>query len=165
MAPTSGRDPEPVRVQPVVARVSIRALDQTASSTFEVDDVEPVTIDDEDSMQSPSGGRFRYAVPWADIFPPKTELTRRLPSAAAEGVFGAAAIWMISQDVPLSVAGGVVVGVAAIVRTLDRRITFSFGAGFVGYRSDMDWPRGVQEDDDFHWRWRPTESGHANQPS
>ena len=72
---------------------------------------------------------------------------------------------MISQDERLAVAGGVVVGVAAIVRTLDRRITFSFGAGFVGYRSDMDWPRGVQEDDDVHWRWRPTESGHANQPS
>ena len=70
----------------------------------------------------------------------------------------AAAIWMISQDVPLSVAGGVVVAVAAIVRTLDRRITFSFGAGFVGYRSEMDWPQGVQEDDDVRWRWRPTES-------
>jgi hypothetical protein len=153
-----------VSVQPVVARVSIRALDERASSTFDFDDVDPPTID-EDSAPGPSAGRFRYAVPWADLFPPRAELARRVPSAGAEGVLAAAAIWMISQDVPLSVAGGVVVAVAAIVRTLDRRITFSFGAGFVGYRSEMDWPQGVQEDDDVRWRWRPTESTHANQPS
>ena len=163
-APTARNDPEPVSVQPVVARVSIRALDERGSSTFDFDDVESPNID-EDSAPGSSAGRFRYAVPWADLFPPRAELARRVPSAGAEGVLAAAAIWMISQDVPLSVAGGVVVAVAAIVRTLDRRITFSFGAGFVGYRSEMDWPQGVQEDDDVRWRWRPTESGHANQPS
>jgi hypothetical protein len=157
--------PEPVSVQPVVARVSIRALDQSASSAFDFDDLEPEIVDDDESIAPSSGGRFRYAVPWVDLFPPRAELTKRLPSAAAEGVLGAAAIWMISQDERLAVAGGVVVGVAAIVRTLGRRITFSFGAGFVGYRAEMDWPQGVQEDDDVRWRWRPAESGHASQPS
>ena len=72
---------------------------------------------------------------------------------------------MISRDERLSVAGGIVVGLAAILRSIDRRITFSFGAGFLGYRPDMGWPQGVQEDDDVHWRWRPADSGHVNQPS
>src|SRR3954470_14041078 len=125
MALPSGKDPEPVSVQPVVARVSIRALDDRAS-TFEADDGEPATIDDDDSSAPSSGGRFRYAVPWVDLFPPRADVVRRLPSAAAEGASGAAAIWMISQDVRLGIAGGFVVSVAAIVRTLDRRVTFSF---------------------------------------
>ena len=34
------------------------------------------------------------------------------------------------------------------------RVPFSFGEGFVGYRPDPKWPRGVQEDDDFRWNWR-----------
>ncbi len=50
------------------------------------------------------------------------------------------------------VAGGV--GVAAVAfQRIDRRVSFSFGEGFVGYRADLGWPRGVQEDDDVHWNW------------
>jgi hypothetical protein len=44
------------------------------------------------------------------------------------------------------------VGLAAL--RLDRRIRFGFADGFVGYRRDLGWPRGVQEDDDVHWDWR-----------
>jgi len=54
---------------------------------------------------------------------------------------------------------GLVVGAAAaILRELDRRVahvTFSFGDGFLPFRSDNGWPRGVQEDDDVHWNWSP----------
>ena len=40
-------------------------------------------------------------------------------------------------------------------------IPFSFGEGFLGYRSDQGWPQGVQEDDDVHWSWKgPAPSGH-----
>jgi hypothetical protein len=38
-----------------------------------------------------------------------------------------------------------------------RRVPFTFGEGFLGYRSDPAWPQGVQEDDDFRWNWRPRE--------
>ena len=46
-------------------------------------------------------------------------------------------------------------GLAALgTRLIDRHVTFSFGAGFIGYRSDLGWPHGVQEDDDVHWNWK-----------
>ena len=46
-------------------------------------------------------------------------------------------------------------GLAALgTRLIDRHVTFSFGAGFIGYRSDLGWPHGVQEDDDVYWNWR-----------
>ena len=55
---------------------------------------------------------------------------------------------------------GIVVGsfgLAAIAaRRADRRVPFSFGEGFLGYRGDPEWPRGVQEDDDVHWNWQAT---------
>ena len=41
---------------------------------------------------------------------------------------------------------------------VERRVRmrqFKSGQGVVGYRSDMGWPRGVQEDDDVRWDWRP----------
>lgn len=44
---------------------------------------------------------------------------------------------------------------AGLIRSADRRLPFSFGEGFVGYRADLGWPQGVQEDDDVHWTWRP----------
>jgi len=42
---------------------------------------------------------------------------------------------------------------AAVLRRLDRRREYSFGQGFLGYRAESGWPRGVQEDDDMHWVW------------
>jgi hypothetical protein len=47
---------------------------------------------------------------------------------------------------------------AAVARDLDRRAsraTFSLGDGFLPYRPDTGWPRGVQEEDDVHWNWTP----------
>lgn len=49
---------------------------------------------------------------------------------------------------------GVTCGVCLVAASVFRRLPFSFGQGFIGYRSDMGWPQGVQEDDDFHWSWK-----------
>ncbi len=161
----SGGDPEPILTQPVVSRVSVRAFESQPPSIVDFGDLDGTDVSDLDGGSPSAGARLASAVPWLDGLPSTAELLRRLPMAAFEGALGAVAIMLISHDERLSVAGGILVGVAAILRTIDRRITFSFGAGFLGYRSDMGWPQGVQEDDDVHWRWRPADSGQVNQPS
>lgn len=48
--------------------------------------------------------------------------------------------------------------VAVVIRALDLRVArldFSFADGFIGYRPQMGWPHGVQEDDEVHWNWSP----------
>ena len=69
-----------------------------------------------------------------------------LAAAPVFGLFG----------LPAAVAIGVA---AAVIRTLDlqvARVSFSFADGFIGYRPQMGWPRGVQEDDEVHWNWSQT---------
>lgn len=73
-------------------------------------------------------------------------------AAAATGIGAAAATG--DPRVGLALAG--IVGLAVVIRSADRRLPFSFGEGFVGYRTNLGWPRGVQEDDDVHWSWRAT---------
>jgi len=67
--------------------------------------------------------------------------------AAIVGVGATAA----SGDPRVGLALAGIVGLAGLIRTADRRLPFSFGEGFVGYRADLGWPRGVQEDDDVRW--------------
>ena len=45
--------------------------------------------------------------------------------------------------------------IAVGMARLDRRLRFGFAQGIIGYRSELGWPRGVQEEDDVRWRWRP----------
>ena len=56
-------------------------------------------------------------------------------------------------------------GLSALIREVDRRVgrsDLSFAAGFLGFRGEMTWPRGVQEDDDVRWNWaRSDEPGSA----
>ena len=49
---------------------------------------------------------------------------------------------------------GLLVCVTGWLGLVSRRVRFTFGEGFVGYRPDPRWPRGVQEDDDVRWDWR-----------
>ena len=53
---------------------------------------------------------------------------------------------------------------AVVIRQIDkrvRRVPFEFADGFLPYRSQEGWPRGVQEDDDVRWNWAPVRNGHA----
>jgi hypothetical protein len=51
----------------------------------------------------------------------------------------------------------VIAGVSAVIAIVacrfSRRASISIGDGFMPFDSDLGWPRGVQEDDDVHWRW------------
>jgi hypothetical protein len=90
-------------------------------------------------------GRLRAALPQL--------LSRRADLSIALSV-GLVAL-VASDDPRIGAAGAAVVALAAVVRFIDRHVSFSFGEGFVGYRGDPAWPRGVQEDDDVRWDWRP----------
>ena len=74
-----------------------------------------------------------------------------------------AAVAIVVGDARIGLGGALFVATIISVRFIDRHVTFSFGAGFVGYRADMGWPHGVQEDDDFHWDWRPRTVSHATE--
>jgi hypothetical protein len=65
---------------------------------------------------------------------------------------------------PGLLVGAMAVGLIAL-DVVSRRQGFEFAHGFLGYRGLQPWPRGVQEDDDFHWRWTPIgDSSHQASP-
>ena len=94
-------------------------------------------------------------LPERPILPPlpvagRVQLELELAIAVAVAVMS----FLVAADVRVAMAVGGL-GIAAVaIRRIDRRVPFSFGEGFVGYRADLGWPRGVQEDDDVRWNWR-----------
>jgi hypothetical protein len=84
-------------------------------------------------------------------------ITIHVPAIArwltALGVVTAAVLAVLFQDARWGLVGGASVVGGIVLRRLASRVSFSFGEGFLPYRSDLGWPRGVQEDDDFHWAW------------
>ena len=71
----------------------------------------------------------------------------------------AVAASFVAADVRVAIAIGSLGVVAIGIRWIDRHVSFSFGEGFVGYRADLGWPRGIQEDDDVRWNWRGSTAG------
>ena len=60
---------------------------------------------------------------------------------------------IVLGDVRWGIGAAGLLVIAIVLRRVSQRMTFSFGEGFLPYRSDLGWPSGVQEDDDFHWSW------------
>jgi hypothetical protein len=72
----------------------------------------------------------------------------------------AAPVWLaISLQAALLVA--VVAFAYRFMHGLGDRAGFSIGEGFLPYRAKLDWPQGVQEDDDVRWNWSPARTGDA----
>jgi hypothetical protein len=84
-------------------------------------------------------------------------LAPRTASLVAGFLVATAAVAQVDVRLGLTFSATVCAGVG--VRWIDRHVTFSFGQGFIGYRGDLGWPRGVQEDDDVHWNWNGHRSG------
>ena len=63
------------------------------------------------------------------------------------------ALFLATRDAALAIIGGGVLFTAQALRAVAGSVRFGFGDGFLGFRSDATWPRGVQEDDDFQWSW------------
>lgn len=72
------------------------------------------------------------------------------PSRAA--LFAAAPVWLL-----IGLQAALVVAAIALAYRLVGHLTghesFSIGEGFLPYRAKLDWPQGVQEDDDVRWNW------------
>jgi hypothetical protein len=72
--------------------------------------------------------------------------------AAVVGVLTGLAVAM-AVDWRIGPLAGGAIAAARVLRAIDRRVSFSFGEGFISFRREMGWPTGVQEDDDLHWDW------------
>jgi hypothetical protein len=77
--------------------------------------------------------------------------------------------WAMLLAIPVLLLVGwqaaLIVGVAAaLIRGVDgmvARSNLSFADGFIGFRGETSWPRGVQEEDEVRWNWSKAGSGHA----
>jgi hypothetical protein len=99
-------------------------------------------------------------LPETPILPPMTVARRVvLEFELAIVVTVAVAASFVAADARVAVVIGSLGFAALGIRRIDRRVSFSFGEGFVGYRPDLGWPRGVQEDDDVRWNWRGSAAG------
>ncbi len=93
---------------------------------------------------------------------------RAVAEALAHGAVPAGALltlFLATRDAPLALVGGGALFTARALRAMAAGVRFGFGDGFLGFRSEAGWPRGVQEDDDFRWSWsagRDTEEQPAN---
>jgi hypothetical protein len=130
-------DPEPqVMLEVVEATMSSPILGDEPDEAVEPD-VVPAMLPDRSILPPlPVGGRVELELELASV------------------VCVAVASSFVAADVRVAIAVGALGFVAVGIRRIDRRIPFSFGEGFVGYRADLGWPRGVQEDDDVRWNWR-----------
>lgn len=73
---------------------------------------------------------------------------------------GASGLALVVAAPLLLVAGWQVAAVAAVLAPLARqlrrwanRLPFTIGDGFLPYRADDGWPKGVREDNDVRWNW------------
>ena len=83
----------------------------------------------------------------------RISIARRVEIELAVVAAVAVAAAFVAADARVAIVAGAL-GLAAIgSQQLERHVPFSFGQGFIGYRADLGWPRGVQEDDDVHWNW------------
>ena len=134
--------------------MSIDELEQVKTERVVASVSSPVlhSHDDEGIVPAPPLN-LEFEVPWLDTGAEAGWRTWLGVGAGTSVGIVAALVWGDPR------IGVVVVGVVVFARLLhaaDRLVPFSFGEGFVGYRGDPAWPRGVQEDDDVHWTWRPS---------
>lgn len=142
---TGAVDRSPVHLDSVVPRVSAPIFHSTRGD-------EP--LEDPDVMARPGDELAPDGSPPIDV-------SIRWPAGLTIGVppmlFAtsiAIAVSIAQHDLVAGLFVAAVVAAAAVLRNASRRATFTFGEGFLGYRSDMGWPRGVQEDDEVRWNWR-----------
>jgi hypothetical protein len=91
-------------------------------------------------------------LPWA---------TLRRPSIRVTGMVGpllvGTTVGLATGNAGLGAGSGLGAWAIGQLGAICRRVPFTFGEGFVGYRPDPVWPHGVQEDDDVRWDWHPRE--------
>jgi hypothetical protein len=114
----------------------------------------PESFDAVDALEPPSVGPETLETQASDRVLPESSFAPRRSDFELAAVV-AVAISLAGGDI----AAGFLCGAALGLTTAFRRVPFSFAEGFLGYRPDMGWPHGVQEDDDFHWNWKGRKAG------
>jgi hypothetical protein len=144
-------EPAGVALQPVVGNVSAPIVERGRGSREAADSPGSAEL-----PQSPDASPIDNApsvdLPWASL--------RRVPiplTSAVGPLVVATAIAVATGNAGLGAGCGLVAWVIGQIGAFCRRVPFTFGEGFLGYRSDAAWPQGIQEDDDFRWNWRPRE--------
>jgi hypothetical protein len=89
----------------------------------------------------------------------RVELQHELDLQLAIVLAIAAAASFVAADARVAIVIGSLGFAAVGIRRIDRSVPFSFGEGFVGYRADVGWPHGIQEDDDVRWNWANSKAG------
>jgi hypothetical protein len=127
-----------VELQPVVGTISAPIFNESDPTADEPD------VGASNTIAAPA-----VDIPWPDLRRPSVR-----HADVAFPFLVAATVALATSDAGVGALSGLLLSVGWWLRSLSRRASFSFGEGFVGYRSDMGWPLGVQEDDDFRWNWR-----------
>lgn len=149
---------ESVRLEAVVARVSTPIFHDPATEAVGLDGAE-FTVGVE---RSDGSGHPPLASELADRLL-DVDLDRTVGRGLAVAATTAVTTLIWSGDIRAAVGGGLAVVIFVTTWILGGRVTLSVGQGVVGYRSDMGWPRGVQEDD-VQWDWRPHEAESDDAP-
>jgi hypothetical protein len=151
--PTTAAERLAVRPERVALSVSAPVFDaRHAGGDRDGDDGRGSSLElaDGDAAVAHAGAGSASELPWSSLLRrPRTVVI------LAGGLAAAAVVWLLSGDAGNAFWSGFVAAFLVASQIIDRHVSFSFGQGFVGYRPDMAWPQGVQEDDDVHWDWRP----------
>jgi hypothetical protein len=142
-------------------QVMLEAVEATMSSPLlHNDPAKPDPAERDQAEPDPAPVVLQATLPGTPILPPTT-VDRRVELELELAIV--ASVSVAASFVAADVRGVIVVGslglMAVGIRRIDRRVPFSFGEGFVGYRADLGWPHGVQEDDDIRWNWRASTDG------
>jgi hypothetical protein len=76
-------------------------------------------------------------------------LGARLLAPAVALAIAVLVVWGLSWALLIGAMGSI----ARVLGWLASRAAFSFGDGFLAFRQDRSWPRGVQEEYDVTWVW------------
>jgi hypothetical protein len=71
----------------------------------------------------------------------------------AAGLGLAVGVAFVAPDWRLAVIVPALLGLVLVLHRIDSRSGFGVADGFLAFRGESSWPRGVQEDDDFRWAW------------
>jgi hypothetical protein len=148
--PTTAAERRAVRAERVMLTVCAPVLDgRHARSDWDGYGGPDAATELTDEELAAASERSEPELPWSSLLgQPRNILV------LAGAVAAASVVWLLSGDAGYAFWSGLVTAFIVASQVVDW-VPFSFGAGFVGYRSDTGWPQGVQEDDDVHWNWRP----------
>ena len=80
---------------------------------------------------------------------PIVRTSARVLAPAAALAIGVLIVWGLSWALLIGALGSL----TRVLAWLAHRAEFSFGDGFLSFRPDRSWPRGVQEEYDVAWAW------------